>query len=225
MIQGILYKNFIVLRKYYIWLLVGLTIIYLVLSGNLVILTTPFVLLIFQGICMSSIFQVDDDSKFKELIYSSVGEQKYIRSLYIMVVFNIGISILAMLFIMLSYNVSHNIILLFLGFFTAICSLIWAFQIPLSYKGGTSTFRTIEFLFIIGIIVFLGGFASQYFGVVLDTIIKFEPVEWNRRLGINFAPIIEFLLLIFSVFVLVISRFALIKVIEKGNENNVEKFN
>ena len=58
MLKSLFYKNLILIKKYYLWLLIGIVIMNFTLPPNMIVVY-PLVLLLFQGICIRTIIGFD----------------------------------------------------------------------------------------------------------------------------------------------------------------------
>ena len=219
MLKSLFYKNLILIKKYYLWLLIGIVIMNFTLPPNMIVVY-PLVLLLFQGICIRTIIGFDRESHFQKFIFATLGENKYIDSIYIFAVFNIVFSELILFLIMYNSNLSNELIGVFFSIQVLIYSFIWIIQIPLSYRKDISIFRVIEFMLLIFLIVLLFGLGGQYYGHIIYTMIKYKPDTWNEYLNLDFHFIHLVVVVLFSTLGLYISRLFLIKSImwrRRGN--------
>lgn len=219
MLKSLLYKNLILIKKYYLWLFVGIMIMNFTLPNNMIVVY-PFVLLFFQGMCIKSVIGFDRESHFQEFIFASLGEKKYIDSIYFSATFNIVFSELILFFIMHSSNLSDELIGVFCSILILIYSLIWAIQIPMSYQKDVSAFRVTELMLLIFLIVLLLGFGSQYYGHIISTVMKYEPIMWNEYLNMEFHFVYLVTSILFSIFGLYVSKLLLTKSITRQRGEN-----
>lgn len=211
MLKSLLYKNFVLLKKYYLYLILGLLIMNFSLPKNLMIIISAFVMVVFQGICIKSVIQNDNESNFHEFVFASVGEKKYIDNIYTLTIINIILSLLISTFVMYNAGLSTNLIKIFLTVQAFIYSLIWSIQIPISYSKDISVFRIVELMILVLLIAFLFGLGSQYYGKFLSTIFKFEPNLWTDNIKINFHGIYAIITILSAIIMLCLSRLFLIK--------------
>lgn len=219
MLKSLLYKNLILIKKYYLWLFIGIMIMNFTLPNNMIVVY-PLALLFFQGMCIKTIIGFDRASHFQEFIFTSLGEKKYIDSIYFSATFNIIFSELILFFIMYNSGLSNELIGVFFSIQVLIYSLIWAIQIPLSYQKDVSTFIVTEFMLLIFLIVLLFGLGGQYYGHIIYTVIKYEPIQWNEYLNLEFHFMYLVTSILFSIFGLYVSKLLLTKSITQQRSEN-----
>lgn len=220
MLKSLLYKNLLLLKKYYLWLVLGLLLMNYTLPSNIMVIILPFVLFAFQGICINATIQNDYESKFQEYAFASVGEKKYIDSIYCVTITNIILSLVVSVLLMYHVGISAELIKLFLSVQVFVYSLFWSIQLPLSYSKDISVFQIGLLMMLIIVIVILFGLGAQYYGAFLVTLIKSEPGTWAHEINIEFHSTYALITVLLSSAMLCISRYLLSKSTTRQERDN-----
>lgn len=199
--KGLIYKDFLVTKKYYITTFIILIILHLFIQEKWTAILMPLLLLIFQNSCMKSIFSSDNNGKFSEFVDGAVGMNHRVKGVYLYTILNVVICGLITLGYFIHSSIDISLALKFNCIQLLIYLLIWSVQLPISLHLGIAATRISEFAILAFACVIAFGLTNDILSNFITTVVKTEPQMWASNLSENFSIVIILIFLIIAVII------------------------